>query len=427
MFGRVTHQVAITVVAPVRAEAAGPLRALLAEMGRDPGGNGVVPFAKQQAVHFARLVLLEGGPSDGGHPRPPRLVLIIDADAPVRDRLLDLVDTAEGGLDQLFEHCEEYPAVRTRARRLAYLHRHAVPSAARYTNTIGRTMAQVRLEAAVRESIQAFLDRPGRDWSAMGALESRGAIRRFVAADRALRPAMRPAARPGLRWRVGEWLHIVQVVAIVLAAAPFALLAAPAYVATLRLRERRDPAPHVKATDAHIRELLDLEDRGVSNQFTAVGPLKPGRFRRWTASAVLWGVDNATRHYFNRNDLAGVDTIHAARWVFLDDGRELLFASNYDGSLESYMDDFIDRVAWGLNAVFSNGVGYPRTNWLIRDGAKDEQAFKDFIRIRQVPSQVWYNAHAGLTTANIERNARIRAGLRGRMDEPAAAAWLRLL
>jgi hypothetical protein len=35
----------------------------------------------------------------------------------------------------------------------------------------------------------------------------------------------------------------------------------------------------------------------------------------------------------------------------------MLFASNYDGSLESYMDDFINKVAWGLNLVFSNGVG----------------------------------------------------------------------
>ena len=32
------------------------------------------------------------------------------------------------------------------------------------------------------------------------------------------------------------------------------------------------------------------------------------------------------------------------------------FLSTYDGSLESYMDDFIDKVAWGLNAIFSNGT-----------------------------------------------------------------------
>ena len=80
---------------------------------------------------------------------------------------------------------------------------------------------------------------------------------------------------------------------------------------------------------------------------------------------MLWIASYATRHVFNRANLAGVKTIHFARWVFLDDQRRLVFASNYDGSLESYMDDFIDKVAWGLNAVFSNGVGYPRTSWLV--------------------------------------------------------------
>ena len=45
------------------------------------------------------------------------------------------------------------------------------------------------------------------------------------------------------------------------------------------------------------------------------------------------------------------------------------------------MDDFIDKVAWGLNLVFCNGVGYPRTSWLVRGGARDELAFKDYLRV----------------------------------------------
>ena len=70
----------------------------------------------------------------------------------------------------------------------------------------------------------------------------------------------------------------------------------------------------------------------------------------------------------SREHLAGVKTIHFARWTFIDDRRRMLFTSNYDGSLENYMDDFIDKIAWSLNAAFSNGVGYPRTRWLIGGG-----------------------------------------------------------
>ena len=107
--------------------------------------------------------------------------------------------------------------------------------------------------------------------------------------------------------------------------------------------------------------------------------------------------DYAVRHIFNRADLAGVKTIHFARWVFLDGRRRVVFASSYDGSVESYMDDFIDKVWWGLNAVFSNGVGYPRTRWLLFGGARDERAFKRVLRRRQEPVQVWYSAYPDLT------------------------------
>ncbi|MEO6397709.1 MAG: hypothetical protein ABIP13_04510, partial [Tepidiformaceae bacterium] len=129
----------------------------------------------------------------------------------------------------------------------------------------------------------------------------------------------------------------------------------------------------------------------------------------------------------NRGVLTGVKSIHAARWVFLDDYHQMVFSSNYDGSLENYMDDFIDKVSWGLNAVFSNGVGYPRTNWLVRNGATDEQAFKSYIRTKQRVSEVWYTAYGDLTTLNIANNARIRAGLHGQLTEAAAATWLRTL
>ena len=74
------------------------------------------------------------------------------------------------------------------------------------------------------------------------------------------------------------------------------------------------------------------------------------------------------------------------------------------------MGDFIDKVAWGLNAIFSNGVGYPRTNWLFFDGAWDEGAFKHYIHTHQLPVHVWYSAYGNLTNANIEQNAPIRAG-----------------
>ena len=110
--------------------------------------------------------------------------------------------------------------------------------------------------------------------------------------------------------------------------------------------------------------------------------------------------------------------------MFLDNHRRLLFASNYDGSLDSYMDDFINKVAFGLNLVFSNGIGYPRTRFLLSGGAQREQEFKNYLRRHQVPTQVWYKAYPGLTAADLATNTQIREGLAARAHDRERSAPL---
>ena len=154
---------------------------------------------------------------------------------------------------------------------------------------------------------------------------------------------------------------------------PFLVLYAPFFVWVLRRREATDPVITPRPNPAHVSALTAIEDHDVSNQFSAIGSVKPGWFRLSTLIFLFWVLDFTTRYIYTRGRLARVGTIHFARWVFLDNRRRLLFASNYDGSLDSYMDDFINKVAFGLNLVFSNGVGYPRTKFLILGGAKDER------------------------------------------------------
>ena len=231
-------------------------------------------------------------------------------------------------------------------------------------------------------------------------------------ADPELAWALEPAERPGGLARLREKLHLIAIPLLLLPFIPLLLLALPVFVVILRIHERRDAALHVRAPEERVLELAALEDHIVQNPFMAVGHVKPGAFRILTLRAILFGLNFTTRHIFNRGVLSGVKSIHFARWVFIDDRRRMFFASNYDGSMESYMDDFIDKVAWGLNLVFSNGVGYPKVNWLIFGGAKHELAFKDYLRVHQVPTHVWYSAYGDLTALNIAQNERIRAGLR---------------
>jgi hypothetical protein len=123
-----------------------------------------------------------------------------------------------------------------------------------------------------------------------------------------------------------------------------------------------------------------------------------------------------------------VPTIHFARWAFIDGKKRLLFASNYDSSLSTYMDDFINKAGFGLNLVFSNGIGYPTSRWLVLDGAKDEQKFKYFLRRHELPTNVWYKAYPGLTAFDLKRNTLIRQGIeRANLSGAELQQWVALL
>jgi hypothetical protein len=64
----------------------------------------------------------------------------------------------------------------------------------------------------------------------------------------------------------------------------------------------------------------------------------------------------------------------------------------------------------------------------LSDGAKEEMAFKYYLRRHQVPTQVWYKAYPGLTTADLARNTEIREGLESQtMTDVEARRWLAMI
>jgi hypothetical protein len=123
----------------------------------------------------------------------------------------------------------------------------------------------------------------------------------------------------------------------------------------------------------------------------------------------------------------GVSTLHFVRWEIIDGGKRLLFLTNYDGSMISYVGDFINK-SWqipsALTAIWSNTVGFPKTHWLILEGARDINRFTAFLLDYHVPTQVWYSAYKRFTTGNISNNEKIRRGLFGNLNEQETVEWL---
>jgi len=237
-----------------------------------------------------------------------------------------------------------------------------------------------------------------------------------------------PEAATPVGWWIRDKLHLIGMPVLALLLSPLLILGLPVYLVILRIREKSDPEVVPRYRQAVGDQLSELEDHDVTNQFSAMGSLKPGLFRLVTTYAVLGLVDYAARHLVHAGRLGRIRTIHFARWAFVAGKERMIFCSNYDGSVESYMDDFINKTGFGLNASFSNGIGYPRTNWLIRDGCRAEGKYKEYLRRHTLPTEVWYKAYPGLTAIDLERNTRIREGLeRERLTEGEALEWVKLL
>jgi hypothetical protein len=419
------HQEALTIIAPVAAEREAELADVMRLLASNPADNDVLAFGALSGCHFGRVLHLPASTDLSGQAIGPQLLLFTDCDGSADDHLRQLVEVSGQGLDRLFGACVDYPRQPSPANRLTFMRKRVQRVKATYVHRQGRTVEQIRREAELRTALVAFVtEQRFRDLSAAAIREH---IISHVRMTGSLRWALDPAPGLDAAYRVRNALDLLVLPLGLVAFGPVVVPAALLLLLLIRFQEQHDPVHPERPSLDLVRALTELEDFAAHNGFTAGGYVKPGWVRRATVSSLLPLIGWGSRHLFTRDSLAGVKSIHFARWVPLDGGRRVVFASNYDGSLESYNNDFIDLVAWGLNLIFSNGLGYPTTRWLVFGGARYEQEFKNFLRSNQLPTPVWYSAYPHLSARNVERNAKLRAGLHGHMTEQGAQAWLSLL
>lgn len=432
-----TPQSTFMIIATVPDKQLKKLRSLLATMSTIPGhanpDNNLVPFNQFDRLHFARFMILEATTDDikvfGITPRPwqPQLAFFGDIDGDRDSFLTELVEVAGTGLKKIFSLCEGFS--KQDSHLLDWMKEHNVQPVVNYVNWIGRTVKQIHEESAIHESLSTYIQE---NVSETGRENTRALRQKLLSHIEFEKHEGRltlsePEATP-IEWKIREILHLVGIPVILLLLTPLFLLIAPFFAIRLRMLERSDPEIFIRPDPTATKRLSLEEDQFVSNPFSVFGDLKPGLFRLYTFKAVLFLLDYLTRHVYNKGFLMRIKTIHFARWVLLDNNRKVLFPTNYDGSHESYMDDFINKVGWGLNIIFSNFAPYPSTKWMIKGGAQREQHFKFAQRRHQLPSEIWYKAYPDLTATDLGRNSRIRQGVEIRQSSDAEIReWLSLI
>jgi len=474
----------ITVIAPIRRDR---VLALRDAIGRDLGNPTCEPFrnaveeGRNPFLHFASLHALEASDGKRGF-----LILEMSADGLQADALALLAERAGHLFEPYFREAIDWRDGeglsgywRNHARSVGFGLRD-LPGLC-FCGTPSQTVGSIRRDALLADEIGRIL---GEIDIAEAPLAKLAEVRRRIAADGRWGEALLPSSAPPYaperdptiaktlaillpsfvatflwplllvlvplsiwlawpetwiwdRWpgrrpdAIGEWLVAgrqaggVLIKALLLAIAGMIALLGAAFLA-FRRQEARD---FVSTRAPDLSELDQITAREnaqghVQNHMLSQTVRKPGFLRWLTIRIAFWIVAKRTALNPRAGHLGDIGTIHFARWVTIPGTRDLLFFSNYGGSWESYLEDFITKAHKGLTAVWSNTVGFPRSRALVLDGATKGEEFKRYARQSMVHTPFWYSAYPELTTANIRTNRLIARGLSAAMSEPEAVAWL---
>jgi hypothetical protein len=114
--------------------------------------------------------------------------------------------------------------------------------------------------------------------------------------------------------------------------------------------------------------------------------------------------------------LKRINTIHYARWVIIDNGTRLLFTSNFDGKWQAYLSDFVEKAPEGLDAIWSNCVGYP--------GAKPIDKFMAYVNAHEVNADLFYAAYPDATVNEVQKGLRVQKQVQALRKLDEFNAWL---
>ena len=259
-------------------------------------------------------------------------------------------------------------------------------------------------------------------------------LRAFVARRAAGRPADADAAGADaarLAARASS-PHLIGVPLVLLVWPRRSLLLVPAASSSILLRRARAPTRRSARgrTPSTSSALAELEDHDVTNQFSAMGDAQARAVPPHAADLRAldrWPTRAATSS--RRGYLARVQTIHFARWVFLDDKRAPAVRQQLRRQPRELHGRLHQQGRLGPEPRVQQRRRLPAHALAGRWAApRTSRSSSTTIRRHQLPTEVWYKAYPGLTAVDLERNSRIREGLeQPTMTDAEAREWLRLL
>jgi uncharacterized membrane protein YphA (DoxX/SURF4 family) len=397
----------LTILAKIKPGEEPSLRQILADIQDYPERNPYVQFPEDRISHFARFLIIVD--AENG----PRLIFASVYNGEL-DAYLEELSRISPGLDDIWGRCEGYAG---RHDFIRFAREQSQRNRAIYFGFPTESLQTIRTKVALRSQIEAFLSLPQ--------------VARYMLVPGVvpfLDMLSRVATPPSLLTRLWGWISSVwNAIRMTIhnALLHLGMWLAQQYGAFGMAKvfplsspicsDPEEAALYIK----HLNALQAEEGRFVQTPFTVYAEVRRHRLLRLRIA--LFFSAPLIRYGWPPGDFAGVFTLHNFRWLLLDGGKRLMFMSDFDGSAQNYLGDFVDKLIWGLDTFYNNCVGYPP------GGMRQIEMFVQWIRSHQLLQQVYHSAYPNVTVMNLITDRAITSMMEAHFSREQAERWLRLL
>ncbi len=371
-------QSALTVFAKLKKGQTDAARDALIQIRPKLADDPNLGFHVSPNTHFARFAVVRDK-RDEASDEPGRLLFTSNYDGSATAYLPELVATCGAELDKVFLHCVGYKAgMALNAQEFAgYIRPLSLKPSLFFVSLPGLTVRAIHDADQVGVAMEELLD------------HSDPEVFRTIQRAAGVLPASHPSRLLQGKKKIFDSL--------------FRFLER---LAGIESSGKNPNTTHVS------NPVTSLEDRHIQNALTVFATVKDSLLARTLLRVIFFGGRIWYRFVVPWGSLEGVTSIHFARWHLCDGGRSVIFESNFDGSWESYIDQFVDVTGPGLNRIWGNCEGFPRL------GTRDLASFKACLRTYQQSEIIFYSAYPELTVKNIIANDTLDKAIQAFMRTP---------
>lgn len=393
-------QNAVSLEIPVPSDKIEALTTVLNSGGNPSVKGDFFDFSNLTTVHFARWII-----APKTEKFEARLIYAANIDGGIQQHLEDLVMEFPTELNAIFSCCAGYtPQAKTdNTVLLAYLKKHLIKTPGFYVGAPNRSVEQIHLETKLHKAVKDFVQKNGAKWNSKK--EAYTAIKKYIAND----PKW-DWARKSYHLPKRNYVKTFLLAALLVLSLPILLVFVVLIHFFYELRAQPFGKTQNQIPVAHLNAVKSQEDIIYQNQLSQVFETKGG-LRKLGLKFFLWATSYAARNWFVEGQLMGTPTIHFARWVLINGGDRFVFFSNFDGSFDEYLGDFVDNNGWGLNAIYGASKHYPRTYFMFGGGSYKILEFMGWGRITQVTTPIWYSAYPWYGLQQIVDRSKLRVEL----------------